>query len=111
VWDYGTIYGWQSINLSQSGLPTGFAGANTLIHSILEWPLENPPESLLESLLESLIGSLIGSLLESLFRSRACESRALAGVVFPQESLGRLKTLSFGRLWPIEGFHSVEALT
>ena len=38
-------------------------------------------------------------------------SRASAGVAFSQESLGRLKTLSFWKLWPIEGFKSVEALT
>jgi len=61
-----TIYGWQSINLGQSRLPTGFAGANTLLDSILEWPLEGPPESLMESLMESLLESL----LVSLFRSR-----------------------------------------
>jgi hypothetical protein len=68
AWDYGTIYGWQSINSSLSLLQAGFAGLYALI--------ESPPESLLESLLESLVEGLIESLIEKAALERAALQRS-----------------------------------
>jgi len=85
AWDYGTIYGWQSTTLSQSLLPTGFAGT---VHSLRAF----------------LNGRL-----------RACLRACLGEPCLGEPRLGEphfgWKCVFQGKLWPMEGSKSVKTLT
>jgi len=111
MWHNGTIYGWQSTNLSQSWPPIGIAGANTNWDpSQLESLVEGLIESLIESLLESLLKSLFESWLQRLLQSHDGDSQAAVEEAFPEESSGRLNS-EFVEALATGWYNSVDTLT